>query len=211
MRYEHNRVFWQRVIAAVEVGGEHAEVAAHHGVSVGVLRWWLYKLRKERGAASPTLRLLPVQGAQPAKHQRCFALVLFAMAWHAPCLRSIVGRPLAAHPCSSKGRLYSHYRLPSPPQPAIFFPGDAASSHRCEPPRLAGPIASPASVRGRREHLGPHLEATALLLETGVVGAADAARAPPRRLRAPRPGAAQGVARPACRSHEGDRRRPERG
>ena len=59
---KHNRVFWQRVIAAVEAGGAHAEVAARHGVSVGALRSWLYKLRKERGAAaaSPPLRLLPV-------------------------------------------------------------------------------------------------------------------------------------------------------
>jgi transposase-like protein len=62
MGQKHNRVFWQRVIAAVEAGGAHAEVAARHGVSVGALRSWLYKLRKERGgaAASPTLRLLPV-------------------------------------------------------------------------------------------------------------------------------------------------------
>ena len=62
MRQKHNRIFWQRVIAGVEAGGAHAEVATRHGVSVGALRSWLYKLRKERGgaAASPTLRLLPV-------------------------------------------------------------------------------------------------------------------------------------------------------
>ncbi|HEU4322806.1 MAG TPA: transposase [Roseiflexaceae bacterium] len=61
MGQKHNRVFWQRVIAAVEAGGAHAEVAARHSVSVGDLRSWLYKLRKERGGApSPTLRLLPV-------------------------------------------------------------------------------------------------------------------------------------------------------
>lgn len=48
--------------AAVETGGAHAEVAARHGVSVGALRSWLYKLREQRGraAASPTLRPLPV-------------------------------------------------------------------------------------------------------------------------------------------------------
>lgn len=59
---KHNRVFWQRVIAAVEAGGSHAEVAARHGVSIGALRSWLYKLRKERStsATAPTLRLLPV-------------------------------------------------------------------------------------------------------------------------------------------------------
>ena len=79
MGQKHNRVFWQRVIAAVEAGGAHAEVAARHGVSVGALRSWLYKLRKEQGgpATSPTLRLLPVT-VQAAPTEAAFGLEIEA-------------------------------------------------------------------------------------------------------------------------------------
>lgn len=59
---KHNRVFGQRVFVAVEASGAYAGVAARYGVSVGALRSWRYKLRKEQGglATSPMLCLLPV-------------------------------------------------------------------------------------------------------------------------------------------------------
>ncbi len=55
----HERAFWERVVAAVESGGGHAAVATRFGVSVGALRSWVYKLRRERSGA-PAVSLLPV-------------------------------------------------------------------------------------------------------------------------------------------------------
>ena len=59
----HDRRFWKRVAALAEQSElTHGEVAARHRVSVGTLRSWIYRLRRERdrvGSGGP--RLLPVR------------------------------------------------------------------------------------------------------------------------------------------------------
>lgn len=90
------RTFWVWVVAAAEAGGAQAEVAARYGTSVGALRSWLYKLRKERGgpAASLTLRLLPAT-VQAEPTGLTFGLRVDAGdPWCRPALR----RRLAARP-----------------------------------------------------------------------------------------------------------------
>ena len=59
----HDRAFWERLIDDFETSGEtHALFAHHQGVTVGALRYWLYRLRRERDAhdGARTVRLVPV-------------------------------------------------------------------------------------------------------------------------------------------------------
>ena len=65
MAERRGRRFWARVVGEVErSGAPHGEVAARHGVRVGTLRSWFYRLRREghAAAAGPSgVRLLPVK------------------------------------------------------------------------------------------------------------------------------------------------------
>ena len=67
---QRNRAFWERVVAEAERGEQpRSEVARRHGVSLGTLQGWLYRLRRERagdvGRGAPralaSVRLLPVE------------------------------------------------------------------------------------------------------------------------------------------------------
>ena len=65
MAERRGRRFWERAVGEVErSGAPHSEVAARHGVRVGTLRYWVYRLRREGHtvAAVPSeVRLLPVE------------------------------------------------------------------------------------------------------------------------------------------------------
>ena len=64
MAERRGRRFWERAVGEVErSGAPHSEIAARHGVRVGTLRSWVYRLRRERhAAAGPSeVRLLPVE------------------------------------------------------------------------------------------------------------------------------------------------------
>jgi transposase-like protein len=65
MAERRGRRFWERAVGEVErSGAPHREVAARHGVRVGTLRSWVYRLRREghAAAAGPSeVRLLPVE------------------------------------------------------------------------------------------------------------------------------------------------------
>jgi transposase-like protein len=62
-----SREFWERLVTEAESGGRtRAEVAQRHGVSLGTLQGWVYRLRRERcgvDEATPSgpMRLIPVK------------------------------------------------------------------------------------------------------------------------------------------------------
>ena len=64
MAERRGRQFWERAVGEIErSGATHTEVAERHGVPVGTLRSWIYRLRRERQAvvARPAeVRFLPV-------------------------------------------------------------------------------------------------------------------------------------------------------
>ena len=71
---EERRRFWSALVARFEESGKsRREFAAHSGVGLAIFQYWLYKLRRERGAKGagkatvPEVRLVPVTvGAPPA-------------------------------------------------------------------------------------------------------------------------------------------------
>ena len=57
---KRERAFWVGVVADYERGGQtHQEVANRHGVRLGTLQSWLYRLRRE--CESKKVRMLPVK------------------------------------------------------------------------------------------------------------------------------------------------------
>ncbi|MBN2489580.1 MAG: IS66 family insertion sequence element accessory protein TnpB [Planctomycetes bacterium] len=59
-----SRSTWERRVAALRRSGlSHREFAHKHGVNVGTLRSWVYRLRREE----PEPRLLPVRVAEGAR------------------------------------------------------------------------------------------------------------------------------------------------
>ncbi len=55
---KRDRAFWERVVADYERGRQtHLEVANRHGVKLGTLQGWLYRLRRE----AKKVRMLPVK------------------------------------------------------------------------------------------------------------------------------------------------------
>jgi transposase-like protein len=55
------RAFWVKLVKEVErTGARHWEIAERHGVGVGTLRSWIYRLRRER-PATESVPLLPVR------------------------------------------------------------------------------------------------------------------------------------------------------
>jgi len=63
---EERRRFWSAVVARFEGSGKsRREFAADAGVGLAIFQYWLYKLRREGGAAvvrkaAPEVRLVPV-------------------------------------------------------------------------------------------------------------------------------------------------------
>lgn len=71
MAPRRGRRFWERVVRELERGGaSHADVAARHGVLVSTLRSWVYRLRRERRAATSAVRMLPVEIAPASEPAR---------------------------------------------------------------------------------------------------------------------------------------------
>lgn len=59
-----DRDFWERTIVDFErSGATHAVFAQRAGVTLGALRHWLYKLRRERSprGAGTSVRLVPIE------------------------------------------------------------------------------------------------------------------------------------------------------
>ena len=60
----HDRAFWEKTVQTFEQSGATHAVFAHRmGVTVGALRHWLYKLRREGSfrSESTSVRLVPVE------------------------------------------------------------------------------------------------------------------------------------------------------
>ena len=56
------REFWERLVAELERSGDrHADFATRRGVKVAALRYWLYRLRRERHGGKDEPRILPVR------------------------------------------------------------------------------------------------------------------------------------------------------
>lgn len=71
---KHHADWWSERVAEVEAGGDAARIAQRHQVTVKLLNWWRWKLRRtssphaERSQRTPsgTPRLLPVVVAEGA-------------------------------------------------------------------------------------------------------------------------------------------------
>jgi transposase-like protein len=81
MAKQRGRGFWERAVGEVERGGVlPTKVAKRHGVPVGTLRSWIYRLKREGhvAVAGPAdVRLLPVEVVPSAPRSQAIEVRIF--------------------------------------------------------------------------------------------------------------------------------------